>query len=597
MNTHAAATDLKYMAAKELVQASNIRQTASPKDDAEMKASILAQGGVQQNLIGAPRKTDGKIAVFAGGRRLANVMALIADGKLADDFEVPVMVRSDIDPDSPEAIEIALTENVVRAAMDYMDECNAMLMLSASGRSDEDIASSFDYRPRTVRERLLIATLVPEAQELVRSKERNLEWARALTIADKAMQKKVCDDIAANAGAWKTGDDIRTYLTKSTIEAKNALFNVEDYDGVIVSDFFEGDKFADVEKFWELQNEAIQDRVVDLEADGYGRGVHVLHEPFEEWRFEEVDDKVEAMAFIEVMPNGKVREITGVKPITEEASGAEGTLSAADEAASQDVFSADIAPFEVRATPRICEYAAAQRSAMLQARMAGDFRASLEYTVLAFLGHRSATFGANPFQVPGKDAIKTGEAFAARSDILHSINELTEFSADEADVSTREAMQVSIVRQMDDQSLQQLFTLLVSQRTGQQKRTALDDADDALSNIFGEGINIRDFWSPDETFFEMMASEDLRRLATEFLPGASATRFANSKRKNLVRALSDAFAQAQDGAMASSLAERLNTWVPGVMSFPAQVVTNADIETDVFDDADIEGSIFDDVAA
>jgi hypothetical protein len=51
--------DLKYMPAKDLVHASNIRQTSSPKDDAEMKASILAQGGVQQNLIGAPRKSDG----------------------------------------------------------------------------------------------------------------------------------------------------------------------------------------------------------------------------------------------------------------------------------------------------------------------------------------------------------------------------------------------------------------------------------------------------------------------------------------------------------------------------------------------------------
>lgn len=597
MNTHAASTDLKFMPAAELVQASNIRQSASPKDDAEMKASIMAMGGVQQNLIGAPRKGDGKIAIFAGGRRLANALILIEEGKLDADFEVPVMVRTDIDPDSPEAIELALTENVVRAAMDYMDECNAMLMLSTAGRSDEDIASTFDYRPRTVRERLLIATLVPEAQELVREKERNLEWARALTIADKSMQKKICDDITANSNAWKTGDDIRNYLTKSTIEAKNALFNIDDYDGIIVSDFFEGDKFADIDKFWELQNEAVQVRAVDLEAEGFGRGVHVLHEPFEEWRFEVADDKAEAMAFIEVMPNGKVREITGVKPIVEEATGAEGTLSADDDAARNDVFSADIAPFEVRATPRVCEYAAAQRSAMLQVRLAADFRASLEYSVLAFLGHRSATFGANPFQIPGKDALKTGQAFAARADAIHALNDLTEFSADESDVAAREAMQVAIVRQMDDQNLQQLFSLLVSQRVGQQKRTALDDAETSLSNIFGENINVRDYWTPDESFFEMMGSEDLRRLATEFLPGASATRFANSQRKNLVRALSNAFAEAQDGALASTLADRLNSWVPGVMSFPAQVVTNAELESEVFEDDDIEASIFDEAAA
>jgi hypothetical protein len=584
---------IAFYPATDLAHASNIRHEVSDKDLSEMKASILARNGVLQNLIAAPRKSDSKLAVFAGGTRLAAAKELIEEGNLDADFTLPVMVRSDIDPDSPEAIEMAMTENMVRSSMNYMDECNAMFMLSASGRTDDDIAAAFGYRSRTVKERLLIANLTPEAQALVRDKERDMEWGRAMTIADKAMQNKICDDIAANSNAWKTSDDIRKYLTKSTIPCTHAIFDAEDYDGIIVSDFFEGDNYADVDKFWALQNEAVSARLADMEAEGFGRGVQVIHEPFEDWRYEDTTEMSEASAFIEVMPDGKVREIRGKKAITADGSAAEGSLSAHDHETNMEIFSSDIAPFEVRATPRVCEFASAHRTAMLQARLAGDFRASLEYTVLAFLGQRTASFGATPFHLPGKDAIKTGHAFDARVDVIHSINELTEFSADESDISIREAMQVSIIRQMDDENLQKLFSLLVSQRVGQQTRNALDGIETNLSNIFGNDINIRDYWSPNAAFFEMMSSEDLRRLATEFLPGATATRFANSKPKNLVRALSDAFQQAEDGVIQNSLAERFNSWVPGVMSFPARVATADELYNEAsVDENDLEASIF-----
>lgn len=584
--------ELKFIKASELTHASNIRQVSTPKEDAEMRASILAQDGVVQNLIAAPRKSDGTIAVFAGGRRLSNSQALIADGALDADFELPVMIMHDIDPDSPEAIEMALSENVVRASMDYIDECNAMMMLATSGRSDEDIASAFDYRPRTVRERLLIANLAPEAQALVRSEERNLEWARALTIADKAMQIKICGDIATNANAWRSADDVRNYLTKSTIDVSTALFDVEEYKGVIVSDFFEGDKFADIEKFWELQNEAVAGRVADLEAEGFGRGVEVTYEPLEEWRFEKTDDKDEAMAIIEVSPDGKVREIKGVRLVAEVTTTVD--LNEADKAEEKRILDSDLAGFEVRPTARICEYAAAQRTAMLQSRMAGSFRASLEYTILAFLGHRSATFSANTFQLAGKDASHVGEAFNSRMDVVNEINEMTSGAADQPDLDAREATQVTIIRQMDDESLQKLFAMVVSLRVGQQKRNSADSSENVLSNIFGAQIDVRQYWTPDQAFFDMMSSEDLRRLAGELLPNQNALAFASANRKNLVKALSSAFQDARDGALAKSLADKLNMWVPGVMSFPAHIVTAQEIAIDdtATADFDLESAIF-----
>ena len=95
----------------------NARKT--PADDSaftELKASIAAHG-LLENLIAHSMEPGadgpGRYAVIAGGRRLAAMQALAAEGALDDDHPVPCRMIGDI----VAAEEVSLAENSVRAAM------------------------------------------------------------------------------------------------------------------------------------------------------------------------------------------------------------------------------------------------------------------------------------------------------------------------------------------------------------------------------------------------------------------------------------------------------------------------------------------------
>jgi ParB-like chromosome segregation protein Spo0J len=580
------------ISADRLVAATNIRHQIDRKDIDSMKISILSTG-VLQNLLGAERKADDKIVIFGGLTRLTAIFELISEGKMSNDFPVSVKIYHGLDAESADAIAIAVTENVIRADMDYVDECAAMFQLAEARWSTEEIADKFGYRAKTVHERLLIAKLIPDALVLVRAKTRTLSWAHALTIADKSMQKQICDDVSSNPGAWATGEDIRKFLTKATVPAENAIFDMADYSGEIVSDFFDGDKLSDLEQFWTLQNKAIDDLRVEVEAEGY-RDVEITREPFASWQYDDEADVSKASAFIEVMPNGTVSVIRG-KVAMEDLNTKIRSLDAADVENSTQID--EIADYEVRATPTICEYAAAQRSAMVQAEMASNMRAALEYSVIAMIGHRSASFAAQAYSMPGQTQTHIGKAFDTIAGVASDVYETIDVDG-EPDV--REAEVVAMVRSMDDRALNVLFTQLVSQRAGQTRRRAVDNGANSLMNTFGGDIDVRAWWTPDETFFDLMSTEDLRRLATALLhaAGASSTRFASSKKKDLVRALSSNFADARDGALSGEIARSLNAWTPGVMSFPAEIEMKSQ-QDDIFDEADedIDALLFGDEAA
>ena len=95
----------------------NVRKTpADASAFTELKASITAHG-LLENLIARAMKpgTDGiaRYAVIAGGRRLAAMQALAAEGALDEDHPVPCRMIGSI----VAAEEVSLAENMVRAAM------------------------------------------------------------------------------------------------------------------------------------------------------------------------------------------------------------------------------------------------------------------------------------------------------------------------------------------------------------------------------------------------------------------------------------------------------------------------------------------------
>ena len=99
----------------------NVRKHDVMFDLSGLAASILARG-LLQNLIGTAAKKKGHFDITAGGRRLRALGLLLANGDIADTFEVPVVV---LEGSGADHAETSLAENFHRLAMTPADECTA----------------------------------------------------------------------------------------------------------------------------------------------------------------------------------------------------------------------------------------------------------------------------------------------------------------------------------------------------------------------------------------------------------------------------------------------------------------------------------------
>jgi len=168
----------------------NVRKTAATAaEDAALEASIRAKG-ILQNLIVHPTPIDGEgiYEVDAGGRRLAILQKLAAEGVIDPDTKVPCKVEQPED-----AVETSLMENTVRAAMHPADEFVAMAALIDAGATIDAVATRFGTSDRHVRQRLRLGKLAPELLDAFRAGDISLEVVTAFTLgADHAAQRLRC---------------------------------------------------------------------------------------------------------------------------------------------------------------------------------------------------------------------------------------------------------------------------------------------------------------------------------------------------------------------------------------------------------------------
>ncbi|RUU62459.1 chromosome partitioning protein ParB, partial [Mesorhizobium sp. M7A.T.Ca.TU.009.01.1.2] len=120
----------------------------------------------------------------------------------------------------------------------------------------------FGLTEHQVRRILALGDLLPKIREAYRREEIDTETVRHLTMASKAQQK---DWLALYAGPDQRaprGWQLKQWLFGGqSISTKVALFAIEDYGGLVVSDLFGEDSyFADADLFWQRQNEAIAAR-------------------------------------------------------------------------------------------------------------------------------------------------------------------------------------------------------------------------------------------------------------------------------------------------------------------------------------------------
>jgi len=259
----------------------NARRTGSKGGMDELKASLLAHG-LMQNLV----VTDGGNGIFhviAGGRRLAAIRSLRAEGKLPEDFAVPCQVVTD-----DHALEMSLAENTVRLAMHPADQFEAFAALIEKGDTAAEVARRFGIEESLVLKRMKLARVAPQLLKEYRSDAMTLECLMAYTITDDhRRQLKVYKSLQD----WQKTDPgaIRAALTETMIEAGSKLARFVGLDaytkagGSTRPDLF-GEEIY-LEKPAVLQRLA-EDKLAgirkELEAEGWG---WIEINPERDWEF------------------------------------------------------------------------------------------------------------------------------------------------------------------------------------------------------------------------------------------------------------------------------------------------------------------------
>jgi len=242
----------------------NVRK--SKRQHIEALADDIAAHGVIHNLVAY--KNGKGFAVVAGGRRLEAIRLLQKQGRLPDDFAVPVSIRP-----KKEAVELSLAENQSREDMHPADAIEAYGKLAADGLASDDIAARFGVTPAHVNRILSLANLHPDIRSALAKDEIGLDAAKAYTLTDdQERQLRLFGEFGNSAHM------VRKALTDDKIATDSALFDLvplaqyTEAGGTITRDLFSGDEggFADnADLVWSLVQEHLEAVREEWLVDGW----------------------------------------------------------------------------------------------------------------------------------------------------------------------------------------------------------------------------------------------------------------------------------------------------------------------------------------
>lgn len=172
--------------------------------------------------------------------------------------------------------------------------------------SADDIAAQTGLSISTIKRRLALSTLCEEAKTALKNKEINLSQAEALTVGT---QKQQVDVLAHRNLSHFNVEYIKGYMIDDKACLAYALFDPSLYKGTLSSDLFGGDDttyFDDMEQFWALQNEAVQDLEYDLSKEGFAPIEIIEGGYFYEWKYREPEEDETGGAIIHVSASGEV---------------------------------------------------------------------------------------------------------------------------------------------------------------------------------------------------------------------------------------------------------------------------------------------------
>ena len=502
-------------------------------------AQSIKIDGLLQNLLVRP-EGDGTYRVIFGKRRYLALQHLKKQGAIDGDYPVPVDIKDDLG--DGDAVRLATVENVQREPLHPMDEAEAFAKQLQAGGTVEDIIEKTGLSAQTVKRRLALATLCPDAKKALRSGAISRSVAEAMTVGSREQQRAILEGLDAEYPP--DPEEIREMLIEGKPSLAMAIFEREHYTGTLTTDLFAEDEttyFDDVDQFLTRQREA-----VDALAEHHRRT---------------------AASIREGLARHEVKETVALATRQ--------TPLAPRPARQRPEFAAEL-----------LRYIACQKSAAVQAALLGNPRKAKEVAVLLLLLGFRINIGARldlhpchavPMEDREQRSYRSIDAAAAELADRLGLNSNDGYGSGREHAVGRLIASCGALSlyealgHLSDDELDRLAVILPILCFGQEELLVLDTGESLFNRIAVDlGTGMRQWWVPDTNFLSGLLREQVVAVVTECGAANHLSGFNGWTKKQLVDELVRYFADRSDPEKLGADDDRTAAeWLPGILRFPA----------------------------
>lgn len=507
----------------------NPRKTRNTESIRKTASSLIANGQMMPCLVYAGA-SNGLHYVIDGETRRQAFNLNVDDQKIEADAPVDVTILEG-DLSEADLLRIAMVVNTDRENMNPIEEMEAYASMAKAGMKPLEISQYFNISARQVTQRIALGDLIEPARDLVRTGERNIRWAEAMTMGSPTQQEQIVNEVAANPHAWPDGDSVRSRMKNGAIPVSSALFDSNLMADAIMLDLFTTNTdttFTDSERFWELQNAEI-DKMAEAAGETHGRVDIFRGRRFNEAGWMTGGDPADSVAVIIVRDDGSVELKEGMVPpadyyadedqdsgdIFADASamfGADLETTVDNEAANgSKPEEAQVYDPLANATKATEAYLEAQVVAQLRQRAASDHRVSMAFVIAQTLTRNGKL--ASSMEITGYNLEKEDRTSAIFQKISAREAAIQRILSDSGLLGIRSpARAVEILIGLDDDALTSIFSWFVSQSVS----PGLTDTTFDVCSVLGE--QPLDGWRIDEQYIKTLTNAQKRALAIEVVP-------------------------------------------------------------------------------
>ena len=540
------------------VSKANMRSGKKPPDIADILPSIIKRGVISPVFI-RPNCQDGHFEIVAGKRRYYASLEAAKQGK--DDVTLPCITLAE--GDDADALEISMIENMLRQSPDQVTQWESYTRLVKEGRSVEDIAATFALTELQVKRILALGNLSPRIREAFRAEEIDAPTVKHLTLATKAQQKAWLALFEDRDGYAPRGSQLKAWLFGgASISTSAALFDLADFDCLIVKDMFEEDGyFADVDQFWAAQSAEIERRKAAYLEDGWS-AVEIIApgSHFNHWQYEKTPKRKGGRVYIQVKAKGEVVFHEGYLTDKE----ARRQSAGASEAAKQ------AAPARPEITSAMTSYIDLHRHAAVQSALAVQPSLALRVMVAhAICGSplwRVEVQSQRSRNAAVTESIQTSVAEARFDERRRAVLEVLGFNPESPEVTKGHEPMEGItglfarLLEIPDRTVLEVLAIVMAE--------TLASGSCLIESIgFHIGIDMAEHWVADAAFYDLIRDREVLTAILREVGGDNVAQAHVAEKGKTIKGVINDFLTGENGRA------KREHWVPRWMAFPPSAYT------------------------